>query len=145
MKNRHSTDRERLEIEGTLRPCVSIHAFAEQLGNHHSILSREIPARRIDRDKGAFGRLSPPRCVRTGAALPILDAMISSLVKGDSPYTAFSPTIPTGFQAEIPEFRKRHGDSREISPLAHSMAAVKRGCAPLSMERCILSCGPWGI
>jgi len=63
MKNKHLTDLERLEIEHALRQGTSLKRIAEKIGKHHSTLAREILARRVASDKGAFGRLTN-RCVR---------------------------------------------------------------------------------
>lgn len=63
MKNKHLTDLERLDIEHALRQGTSLKQIAKKIGKHHSTLSREILARRVASDKGAFGRLTN-RCVR---------------------------------------------------------------------------------
>lgn len=63
MKNKHLTDLERLEIEHALRQGTSLKQIAEKIGKHHSTLSREILARRVASNKGAFGRITN-RCVR---------------------------------------------------------------------------------
>lgn len=61
-KNKHITDTERLEIEHGLRRGLSIKKIAAEIGKHHSTIAREIIARRVTSDKGAYGRLTN-RCV----------------------------------------------------------------------------------
>lgn len=61
-KNTHLTDAERLEIEHGLRHGLSIKKIAAKIGKHHSTVAREIGARSVTSDKGAFGRLTN-RCV----------------------------------------------------------------------------------
>jgi transposase, IS30 family len=66
MKNKHLTDGERLEIEHGLRHGMSIKKIAAAIGKHHSTVAREIRARGVPSDKGAFGRVTN-RCVRRTA------------------------------------------------------------------------------
>jgi transposase, IS30 family len=61
-KNKHLTDSERLEIEHGLRSGLSIKKIAVKIGKHHSTVAREIDARSVYSEKGAFGRLTN-RCV----------------------------------------------------------------------------------
>ncbi len=61
-KYKHLTPADRLEIEHGLRHRESIKKIAAKLGKHHSTLAREIQARSIASDKGAFGRLTN-RCI----------------------------------------------------------------------------------
>lgn len=61
-KNKHLTDADRREIEYGLRHNLSIKTIAAKLGKHHSTIAREIRARCVASDKGAFGRLTN-RCV----------------------------------------------------------------------------------
>ena len=61
-KNKHLTDSDRMEIEHGLRHGLSIKKIAAKIGKHHSTVSREILARSVASDKGAFGRLTN-RCV----------------------------------------------------------------------------------
>ena len=61
-KNKHLTDADRLEIEHGLRNGLSIKKIAAKLGKHHSTIAREICARSVASDKGAFGRLTN-RCL----------------------------------------------------------------------------------
>jgi len=62
-KHRHLTDHDRLEIEHALRKRMSLRKTAEAIGKHHSTVAREILARRVTSDKGAYGRVTN-RCVR---------------------------------------------------------------------------------
>jgi len=61
-KHKHLTDLERLGIEHALRQGTSLKKIAAKIGKHHSTVAREILARRIASDKGAFGRVTN-RCV----------------------------------------------------------------------------------
>lgn len=61
-KSKHLVDADRLEIEHGLRHGQSIRKIAEKIGKHHSTVAREIRARSVASDKGAFGRLTN-RCV----------------------------------------------------------------------------------
>jgi len=61
-KNRHLTDSDRMEIEHGLRNGISINKIAAKIGKHHSTVAREICARCVASDKGAFGRITN-RCV----------------------------------------------------------------------------------
>jgi len=64
---KHLTDAERLEIEHGLRHGQSIKKIAAKIGKHHSTVAREICARSIASDKGAFGRVTN-RCVSRGCS-----------------------------------------------------------------------------
>jgi IS30 family transposase len=55
---KHLTDAERLDIEHGLRHGLSIKKLAAKIGKHHSTIAREICARSLASDKGAFGRLT---------------------------------------------------------------------------------------
>ncbi len=61
-RNKHLTDADRLEIEHSLRHGLSIKKIAAKIGKHHSTVAREICARSLASNKGAFGRLTN-RCV----------------------------------------------------------------------------------
>lgn len=61
-KNKHLTDAERLEIEHGLRHGLSIKKIAAKIGKHHSTVAREICARSLISNKGAFGRTTN-RCL----------------------------------------------------------------------------------
>lgn len=61
-RNKHLTDSDRLEIEHGLRHGLSIKKIAAKIGKHHSTVAREIRARSLASNKGAFGRLSN-RCL----------------------------------------------------------------------------------
>lgn len=65
-KYKHITDAERLEIEHGLRHGLSIKKIAAGIGKHHSTVAREIDARSVASDKGAYGRLTN-RCASRGA------------------------------------------------------------------------------
>ena len=55
---RHITDTDRLEIEHSLRQGVALKKIAAKIGKHHTTVAREILARRVESDKGAFGRIT---------------------------------------------------------------------------------------
>jgi len=57
-KNKHLTDAERLEIEHGLRHGLSLKKIAAKIGKHHSTVAREIRARGVDSEKGAYGRVT---------------------------------------------------------------------------------------
>jgi transposase, IS30 family len=61
-ENKHLTDSNRMEIEHGLRHRVSINKIAKKIGKHPSTVAREIRARCVVSDKGAFGRVTN-RCV----------------------------------------------------------------------------------
>ena len=61
-KNKHLTDLERLEIEHGVRHGLSLKKVAAKIGKHHSTVAREILARSVASDKGAYGRPTN-RCV----------------------------------------------------------------------------------
>jgi IS30 family transposase len=61
-QNKHLTDADRQEIEHGLRHGLSIKKIASKIGKHHSTVAREIYARSVASDKGAFGRVTN-RCV----------------------------------------------------------------------------------
>lgn len=65
-KNKHITDAERLEIEHGLRHGLAIKKIASKIGKHPSTVMREICARSVFSEKGAYGRLTN-RCVSRGA------------------------------------------------------------------------------
>ena len=57
-KNKHLTDAERLEIEHGLRHGLSLKKIAAEIGKHHSTVAREILARSVFSEKGAYGRVT---------------------------------------------------------------------------------------
>ena len=61
-KNKHLTDLERLEIEHALKQGASLKKIAAKIGKHHSTVAREVRARSVASDKGAYGRITN-RCV----------------------------------------------------------------------------------
>ncbi len=61
-KYKHLTDSDRLEIEHGLRHRLSIKKIAAKIGKRHSTVTREIRARSVASEKGAFGRVTN-RCV----------------------------------------------------------------------------------
>lgn len=66
-KNKHLTDVERKEIEHMLKQGSSFKQIARSLGKHHSTVAREVRARRVASDKGAFGRIKN-RCLQRGSS-----------------------------------------------------------------------------
>lgn len=61
-KYKHITNTDRMEIEHGLRHRLSIKKIAAKIGKHHTTLAREIQARSLISEKGAFGRVTN-RCV----------------------------------------------------------------------------------
>jgi IS30 family transposase len=61
-KYTHLTDADRLEIEHGLRHGLSLKKIAAKIGKRPSTVAREIRARGVASDKGAFGRVTN-RCV----------------------------------------------------------------------------------
>jgi IS30 family transposase len=61
-RNKHLTDADRLEIEHGLRHRLSLKKIAAKIGKHHSTVAREVNARSLVSDKGAYGRVTN-RCV----------------------------------------------------------------------------------
>ncbi len=61
-KYTHITDSDRMEIEHGLRHHMSIKKIAAKISKHHTTITREIQARSIISEKGAFGRVTN-RCV----------------------------------------------------------------------------------
>ena len=61
-RNKHLMPADRLEIEHGLRHGLSIRKIASKIGKHPSTIAREIRARSVPSDKGAFGRVTN-RCV----------------------------------------------------------------------------------
>jgi IS30 family transposase len=57
-KNKHLTDTDRQEVEHGLRHGLSIQKIAAKIGKHPSTVVREICARSVASNKGAFGRLT---------------------------------------------------------------------------------------
>ena len=51
MNNKHLADLERQDVEHALRQGLSLKQIAAKIGKHHSTLSREILARRTDRER----------------------------------------------------------------------------------------------
>jgi IS30 family transposase len=76
-KKKHLTDLDRLEIEHGLRHSLSLKKIAAKVGKHHSTIAREILARSVASDKGAYGRVAQQRrrfgdkllCLRRAARL----------------------------------------------------------------------------
>jgi IS30 family transposase len=61
-KNTHLTDRDRLQIEHSIRHQESFRQIAKTIGKYHTTISREVLNRRVVSNKGATGRLSN-RCI----------------------------------------------------------------------------------
>lgn len=62
-KYNHITDSDRMQIEHMLRNGEPLARIAEKTGKHHSTVAREIRARSVPSDKGAYGRITN-RCAR---------------------------------------------------------------------------------
>jgi len=112
-KNKHLTDAERLEIEHGLRHGVSLKKIAAQIGKHHSTVAREVLARRVASDKGAFGRVTNrcaarlacerrqlcadrPDCVKRCSACPRCNALCPDFREEVCPKLAAPPYVCNG-------------------------------------------------
>ena len=111
--NKHLTDLERLEIEHGLRHGLSLKKIAAKIGKHHSTVAREILARRVASDKGAFGRVTnrclsrlscdrrqlcsdEPDCVKRCSACRLCNAICSAFREEACPKLATPPYICNG-------------------------------------------------
>ena len=116
-KYKHLTDADRLEIEHGLRHRLSIKKIAAKIGKHHSTLAREIQARSIASDKGAFGRLTNrcvcrrscdrrqlcedrPDCVKRCSACRLCNAMCPEFKEEVCTKLAAPPYVCNGCQEE---------------------------------------------
>ena len=112
-KNKHLTDLERLEIEHGLRHGLSLKKIAAKIGKHHSTVAREILARSVASDKGAFGRITnrcvsrlacdrrqlcadKPDCVKRCSACRLCNAVCSAFREEVCPKLAAPPYICNG-------------------------------------------------
>jgi len=112
-KHKHITDLERLEIEHGLRNSLSIKKIGAKIGKHHSTVAREILARRVASDKGAYGRLTnrcvshlscgkvqlcldKPDCVRRCAFCRLCNAVCQEYREEVCPMLAIPPYVCNG-------------------------------------------------
>jgi transposase, IS30 family len=114
---KHLTDLERLEIEHGLRQSASLKAIAVKIGKHHSTVAREILARRITSNKGAFGRitnrcasrhtcekvqlcLDKPNCLRSCCHCRLCNAVCPAYQEDLCPKLTAAPYVCNGCRDE---------------------------------------------
>ena|GEM_PF-4852253 len=57
-KYNHITDTERVTIKHSLKGGMPLKRIAERIGKHHATVAREIRARSVASNKGAYGRIT---------------------------------------------------------------------------------------
>ena len=150
--NKHLTDAERLEIEHGLRHGLSIKKIAAKIGKHHSTVAREILARSVASDKGAYGRITNrcvsrlscerrqlcadrPDCVRRCPACRLCNSACPDFKEQTCPKLAAAPYVCNGCKDEsVCVLRKRyylhnpaHGNYREILVDSREGANITEG------------------
>ena len=117
-KNKHLTDLERLEIEHALKQGTSLKKIAAKIGKHHSTVAREIRARSVVSDKGAYGRITnrcvsrlscarqqlcmdKPDCLRRCATCRLCNSACPDYREPVCPKLAVAPYICTGCKDEL--------------------------------------------
>ena len=151
-KNKHLTDAERLEIEHGLRHGLSLKKIAAKIGKHHSTVAREILARSVASDKGAYGRVTNrcasrlscerrqlcadrPDCVRRCSACHLCNSACRDFKEQVCPKFAAPPYVCNGCGDERNcVLRKRyylhnpaHADYRGILVGAREGANITQG------------------
>ena len=125
-KNKHLTDADRLEIEHGLRHRLSLKKIAAKIGKHHSTVAREICARSVASDKGAFGRVTnrclsrracgkrqlcedKPDCVKRCSACRLCNSLCPEFKEDVCAKLATAPYVCNGCEQESPcVLRKRY-------------------------------------
>ena len=125
-KYKHISDLERLEIEHALRQGASLKKIAAKIGKHHSTVAREILARSVASDKGAFGRVTnrcvsrlscdrrqlcadKPDCVKRCSACRLCNSACQAFSEDACPKLAAPPYICNGCKDEpVCVLRKRY-------------------------------------
>lgn len=151
-RKKHLTDLERLEIEHGLRHGLSLKKIAAKIGKHHSTVAREILARSVDSDKGAYGRpanrcasrlscdrrqlcADRPDCVRRCPACRLCNSACKEFREEKCPKLAAPPYVCNGCAREARcVLRKRyylhnpaHTNYRGILAGAREGANITRG------------------
>ena len=151
-RKKHLTDLERLEIEHGLRHSLSLKKIAAKIGKHHSTVAREILARSVASDKGAYGRITNrcvsrlscerrqlcadrPDCVRRCPACRLCNSACPDFKEQTCPKLAAAPYVCNGCKDEsVCVLRKRyylhnpaHGNYREILVDSREGANITEG------------------
>ena len=151
-KNKHLTDLERLEIEHGVRHGLSLKKIAAKIGKHHSTVAREILARSVASDKGAYGRITNrcvsrlscerrqlcadrPDCVRRCPACRLCNSACPDFKEQTCPKLAAAPYVCNGCKDEsVCVLRKRyylhnpaHGNYRELLVDSREGANITEG------------------
>jgi transposase, IS30 family len=119
-KNKHLTDADRLEIEHGLQHGVSIKKIAAKIGKHSSTVAREICARSIVSNKGAFGRLTN-RCVSRRAC------SVHQLCE-DQPDCVKRCSACSLCNSVCPEFREEICSKLAVAPYVCNGCPDERAC-----------------
>jgi len=124
--NKHLTDLERLEIEHALKERSSIKKIAVKIGKHPSTVAREILARSVVSNKGAYGRLTnrcaarltcnrrqlcedKPDCVRRCSTCHLCNSRCPAYREAVCPKLAVAPYVCNGCKDEFTcVLRKRY-------------------------------------
>ena len=125
-KYKHITDSERLEIEHALKQGTSLKKIAAKVGKHHSTIAREIVARSVASNKGAFGRVTnrcvarlscdrrqlcadKPDCIKRCSACRLCNSQCPDFREQVCPKLAAAPYICNGCKDEtVCVLRKRY-------------------------------------
>jgi len=151
-RKKHLTDLERLEIEHGLRHSLSLKKIAAKIGKHHSTVAREILARSVASDKGAYGRVTNrcasrlscdrrqlcadrPDCVRRCSACHLCNSACPDFKEQACPKLAAAPYVCNGCKDESAcVLRKRyylhnpaHSNYREILVDSREGANITEG------------------
>jgi len=151
-RKKHLTDLERLEIEHGLRHSLSLKKIAAKIGKHHSTVAREILARSVASDKGAYGRVTNrcasrlscdrrqicadrPDCVRRCSACHLCNSACPDFKEQACPKLAAAPYVCNGCKDEsVCVLRKRyylhnpaHSNYREILVDSREGANITEG------------------
>ena len=151
-KNKHLTDAERLEIEHGLRHGLSLKKIAAKIGKHHSTVAREILARSVVSDKGAYGRVTnrcasrlscgkthlcmdKPDCVRRCSLCRLCNSACPDFEEQVCPKLSTAPYVCNGCKDEsVCVLRKRyylhnpaHGNYRGILVSSREGANITEG------------------
>lgn len=116
-RNKHITALERMEIEYAIKQGTSIKKIAVKIGKHHSTITRELLARSLVSDKGAYGRITnrcvarrscvkrqlcedKPDCVKRCSACRLCNAVCPAFREEACPKLAAPPYVCNGCKQE---------------------------------------------
>ena len=151
-KRKHITDSDRMQIEHMLRNGEPLARIAERIGKHHSTVAREIRARSVASDKGAYGRVTNrcamrrecgraqlcmdrPGCLRRCASCHLCNARCADFREERCPRLASPPYVCNGCKGEPRcTLRKRyyvhdaaHRNYRELLARSREGASITEG------------------